>query len=66
MFGSGAQPQARQTEVVAADLDIEQGGRGCLYIGTYLLYGDVIGPTIQVKDMGPVYVYTLGVGCIPP
>ena len=60
------QPQAHQIEVVAADLDIEQEGRGFLYIGTYLLHGDVIGPTIRVRDMGPDNAYEEGVRRTPP
>ena len=62
----GAQPQARQIEVSAADSYIDQGGSRCPYIGTYLLGGGAIGLTIWFRDMGPDAAYEEGVGRIPP
>ena len=56
---------ARQAEVGADKLDVEQGGNGCEYIGTDLFGGGAIGPAIQVRDMGPDTVYAEGVGFIP-
>ena len=66
MAGSGAQPQARQPEVGVADSDIEQGGSRCPDIGTYLLGGGEIGPSIRVRDMDPDGAYEEGFGQIPP
>ena len=50
----------------AADSDIEQGGRGCPDIGTYLIGGSTIGPAVWVRDMGPEPAYAEGAGQIPP
>ena len=63
---SGAQPQARQTEVGAADSYTDQGGSGCPDIGTYFLGSGSISPAIRVRDMGPDAAYEEGVGRIPP
>ena len=52
LAGSGAQPQARQEEVVATDLGFEQGRSGCPYIGTDSPDSGAIGPAIRVRDMG--------------
>ena len=50
----------------ATESGIEQVGSGCLDIGTYLLGGGAISPTIRVKDMGPDAAYGESVGRIPP
>ena len=63
---SGSQPQARQTEVGAADSYIDQGGSGCPDIGTDLLGGGAIGTAVRVRDMGPDAAYEEGIGRIPP
>ena len=63
---SGAQPQACQAEVGAADSGIKHGGSGCPYIGTYLLGCGKIGPAIRVRDMGPDIAYAEGVRRFPP
>ena len=63
---SGAQTQACQTDVGAADSYIDQGGRGCPDIGTYLIGGGAIGTSIRVRDMGPDAAYEEGIGRIPP
>ena len=55
-----------QTEVGAADLDIDQEGNECPETGTYLLVGSAIGHAIWVKEMGPDAAYEEGVVCIPP
>ena len=65
MSSSGAQPPARQEEVGAANLGIEEGGIGCQYIGIYLIGGGAIGPAIRVRDMGTDTTYAEGVGRIP-
>ena len=62
---SGAQHQERQAEVGAADSGFDQGGSGCLYIGTDLLGGGAIGPAIWVRDMGTDTAYAEGVGRFP-
>ena len=49
-----------------ADLGIEQGGGGCLYLGTDLLVGNGIVHTVQVRDIGPDTAHEEGVGRIPP
>ena len=49
-----------------ADLGIEQGGSGCMDIGTDLLGIGIFGHAIRVRDMGPGAAYEEGVGWIPP
>ena len=66
MSGIVAQPLARQAEVGAANLGVEQEGSGCQDIGTDLLSGGASGPAIRVRDMGPDTAYAEGVGRIPP
>ena len=66
MAVSGAQPQACQTELGAAESYIDQGGSGCPDIGTYLLDGGAICPAIRVRDIGPDAAYEEGVGRISP
>ena len=63
---SGAQHEVRQTELVAADSDIDQGGSGCPDIRIYILGGGAISPDKWVRDMGPDTTYEEGVGRIPP
>ena len=50
----------------AADSYFDQGRSGCPYIGTYLLGGGEIGPTVWVRDMGPDAAHEEYVGRIPP
>ena len=45
---------------------VEQGGRGCQYIGTDLFGGGTIVPAIQDRYMGPDTAYAEGVGRVPP
>ena len=63
---SGAQTQARQTEVGTADSYIDQGGSGCPDIRTDLLGGGAIGTSVRVRDMGPDAAYDEGIGRISP
>ena len=46
-----------QIELGVADLDIDQGGSGCMDTGTDLLGGGAIGPAIRVRYMGPDAAY---------
>ena len=52
MAGSSTQPLMRQTEVDADNWGIDQGGSGCLDIGTDIFGGGTIGTDIQFRDMG--------------
>ena len=53
LAGSGAQLPARQAEVGASNLGVNNGGSGCPDIGIDLLGGGEIGPAMRVRDMGP-------------
>ena len=66
MSGSGAQPQARQAEVVAAESGIYQGGSGCPYVRKDLLGSGAISPDIRVRGIVPDTAYAEGVGRFPP
>ena len=50
----------------ATDLGIDQGGSGCLEIGTDLLGGGKISLTIRVREMGTDVAYEESFGGIPP
>ena len=52
--------------MVAFDSHIKQGGSGCPDIVTDLLGSGAIGPSIQVRDMGPDAAHEYDVGRIPP
>ena len=52
--------------MVTSDSGNEQGGRGCPYIGEYILGSGTIGTTIQVIDMGNDTFYAEGAWRIPP
>ena len=50
----------------AAGSDIDQGGIGCLDIGTDLLGGSAIGHGVKFRDMGTDAAHEEGAGQIPP
>ena len=59
------QPPARQAEVGTANSGVDQGCRGCQYIGTYILGVVTIFPDIEFRDMVPDTAYTEGGVGIP-
>ena len=65
LAGGGPQPAEGMAEVGEADAGLEQGGGGCPDLGTDILGGGAVGPTLQVRDMANDAAHQEGVGWIP-